>query len=175
MDEEKPIRVTIRPSIRELAKRIAGDLARWMGGQLLIAFLTAVCYAAGFALAGLPWWPLFAAANGFFHLIPIAGAALALLLPVAGWLALTNGDTAMLLWIVAVCALVQGFEGFYLTPKILGAKLRMKPLLVFLAVVAGSALFGFAGAFFAVPVLAAAMTLWRWWYGDTPARRTRKT
>ncbi|MCZ2157204.1 MAG: AI-2E family transporter [Bryobacterales bacterium] len=173
MQEDKPIRVTIRPSAWALIRQVGRDLARWTGGQLLIALAVAACYAVGFALAGLPWWPLFAVANGFFHLIPIAGVALSLLLPVTGWLVLTNGDARTLLWVVAVCILVQAFEGFYLTPKILGEKLRMKPLAVFVAVVAGSALFGFVGAFFAVPALAVAMTVWRWWYGDPRVKKPR--
>ncbi|MCC7341984.1 MAG: AI-2E family transporter [Bryobacterales bacterium] len=164
MENQKPIRVVVRPSVWQLLRQIGGNLLHWVGGQMLIAFLLTICYAVGFALAGLPWWPLFAIANGFFHLIPMMGAALGLILPFLGWLLLTNGDPYTLLWIVLVYALVQGFEGFYLTPKILGYKLGLKPFLVFLAVVLGSSLFGFLGAFFAAPVMAVAMTIWRWWY-----------
>lgn len=164
MENQKPIRVVVRPSAWRLLRQIGGNLLHWVGGQILIAFLLTICYAVGFALAGLPWWPLFAIANGFFHLIPMMGAALGLLLPFLGWLLLTNGDPFTLLWIVLVYALAQGFEGFYLTPKILGYKLGLKPFLVFLAVVLGSSLFGFVGALFAAPAMAVAMTIWRWWY-----------
>ncbi|MDZ7639459.1 MAG: AI-2E family transporter [Bryobacterales bacterium] len=164
MEDEKPIRVVVRPSVWQLLRQIGGNLAHWVGGQLLIAFLLTICYAVGFALAGLPWWPVFAIINGVFHLIPMVGAALGLLLPFLGWLLLTTGDPWMLLWIIAVYALAQAFESFYLTPKILGYKLRLKPFLVFLGVVLGSSLFGFVGALFAAPVMAVAMTIWRWWY-----------
>ncbi len=170
METEKPIRVMVRPSIGQLLRRIGGNLLHWVGGQLLIAFLLTLCYALGFALAGLPWWPLFAVANGILHLIPMLGAALGLLLPFLGWLLLTNGNPVTLLWIVLIYALVQGLEGFYLTPKILGLRLGLKPFLIFLGVVLGSALFGFVGAFFAAPVMAVAMTIWRWWYGDRPGK-----
>jgi predicted PurR-regulated permease PerM len=159
-----PIRVRIRPSFGQLLRQIVGHVLHWVGGQLLIALLMTLFYATGFALAGLPWWPLFAIANGLLHLVPMFGAALGLMLPFLGWLLLTNADPFRLLAIVAVYALAQALEGFYLTPKILGYRLRLKPFLVFLAVVAGSVFFGFFGALFAAPVMAIAMTIWRWWY-----------
>lgn len=159
-----PIRVRIRPSFGQLLRQIVGHVLHWVGGQLLIALIMTLFYATGFALAGLPWWPLFAIANGVLHLVPMFGAALGLMLPFLGWLLLTNADPYRLLAIVAVYALAQALEGFYLTPKILGYRLRLKPFLVFLAVVAGSVFFGFFGALFAAPVMAIAMTIWRWWY-----------
>jgi predicted PurR-regulated permease PerM len=168
----EPIRVRVRPPLRQLLRQVAGNVVHWVGGQLLIAAVMTVFYALGFALAGLPWWPLFALANGFLHLIPMFGAALGLMLPFLGWLLLTNADPYRLLALIAVYALAQALEGFYLTPKILGYRLRLKPFLVFLAVVAGSMFFGFFGALFAAPVMAVAMTIWRWWYDHREPKRT---
>ena len=168
MEPEKPIRVVIRPSVWQLLKQIGANVLHWLGGQLLIAFLLTICYAVGFALAGLPGWPLFAIVNGFLHLVPMFGAALGLLFPFLGWLFFTAGDPWMLLAIIGVYVGAQALESFYLTPKILGYKLRLKPFLVFVAVILGSSLFGFVGALFAAPVLAITMTIWRWWYDHRP-------
>jgi predicted PurR-regulated permease PerM len=49
---------------------------------------------------------------------------------------------------------IQQLEGNLLTPRIQGDALRVHPILVFLAVIAGSQLAGLRGAIFAVPTLA---------------------
>lgn len=159
-----PIRVVVRPSFWQLLRQIFANVVHWVGGQLLIAAILTVIYAIGFALAGLPWWWAFALINGFFHLIPMLGAALGLAFPFVGWLLLTDNDPFQFLAIIGVYVGAQAFESFYLTPKILGYKLRLKPFLVFIAVIFGSSVFGFFGALLAAPVLAIAMTIWRWWY-----------
>ena len=174
-EEPKPIRVVIRPSAWQLLKQIAGNLLHWVGGQMLIAAILTVLYAVGFALAGLPGWWAFAIVNGFLHLIPMFGAALGLALPFLGWLLLTKGDPYQILAIIGVYVAAQALEGFYLTPKILGYKLRLKPFLVFLGVIAGSAMFGFVGALFAAPVMAVAMTIWRWWYDHRQPKEAPET
>lgn len=151
--------------------------AAYVHGQLVIAFWMAVVYAAGYALVGVPWWALVAAVCGALHLVPILGAALGLVLPVVVSLA-AGGGTNQILAILAVFVAAQAIEGFYLTPKILGSHLRMRRVLVFVALVAGSLLFGFLGAVFAVPAVAVAVLAWRTWRGtegethDSPVFRS---
>ena len=50
--------------------------------------------------------------------------------------------------------LIQQLEGNVLTPRIQGQAVRVHPVLVFLAVIAGGELFGIAGVIFAVPAVA---------------------
>lgn len=50
--------------------------------------------------------------------------------------------------------LIQQLEGNVLTPRIQGEAVRVHPVLIFLAVIAGGEMFGLMGIVFAVPVLA---------------------
>ena len=54
----------------------------------------------------------------------------------------------------------QGLEGFVLTPRIVGERVGLHPVVVMMAVVLGGAAFGFLGVLLGVP---AAVVLKVWW------------
>jgi predicted PurR-regulated permease PerM len=148
----------------EFVKESLRLFAAYVRGQVLIALWMAVIYAVGYGFAGVPWWALVAPVCGALHLIPFLGAALGLILPVLISLA-AGGGTNQILAILGAFVAAQAIEGFYLTPKILGRHLHMRRVLVFVALVFGSSLFGFLGAIFAVPAVAVAVLAWRTWRG----------
>ena len=51
---------------------------------------------------------------------------------------------------------VQSVEGYFLTPRILGGRLSLHPMAVFLGLLIGGKMFGFLGVLLAVPVIAVA-------------------
>ena len=50
--------------------------------------------------------------------------------------------------------MVHGIEAMYLTPKIIGAKVGLNPLMTLIALIIGGHIAGFWGILFAVPVTA---------------------
>jgi hypothetical protein len=56
--------------------------------------------------------------------------------------------------VLGVFAAVQTLEGYYLTPKILGGRLNLHPMAVFLGLLIGGKLFGFLGFILAIPAIA---------------------
>jgi predicted PurR-regulated permease PerM len=54
------------------------------------------------------------------------------------------------------------FDEFYLTPRLLSKPLGLRPLPVFLALIAGSFFFGPIGFILAVPAVAIAAVFWRY-------------
>ena len=54
---------------------------------------------------------------------------------------------------------VQIIEGYFLTPRILGGRMRLHPMAVFLGMLIGGKLFGFLGIILAVPAIAVAESL----------------
>ena len=58
--------------------------------------------------------------------------------------------------LVGVFVAVQSAEGYYLTPRILGSRLSLHPMAVFLGLLIGGKLFGLLGIILAVPTLAIA-------------------
>jgi predicted PurR-regulated permease PerM len=136
-------------------------LGLFIRSQFIIAGLDTVLYAVGFAVARVPWWPLFALIGGICSfipgigsLIPLALVGATMLLADRGW---TNLAVAFGAWLV-----VQVLEGFVLQPLLLSKPLGLRTLPVFLALLAGSLLLGPVGFVLVVPVLAVANVFWRY-------------
>jgi predicted PurR-regulated permease PerM len=68
-------------------------------------------------------------------------------------LALAISPTRALLTVL-LCLLINALVGNVLSPRIQGQAVRVHPVVVFLAVIAGGELFGLPGAVFAVPTVA---------------------
>ncbi len=149
-----------RNGSRNLIVEVVRTLGLYVSGQARISFIVACCYAAGFAFFRVPWWPLIGALGGVLNPLPIFGAPLALVIAlVAAWAG--GADAWRLLGVLSVFVVVQTFEGYFLTPRILGRRLGLRPLYVFLSVMVGGFLFGFVGLLLAIPILAVAMTVLR--------------
>lgn len=136
-------------------------LGLYIRAQFLIAAILAALYAIGFGVAHVPLWPVIAIIGGLStfvprvgSLIPLGLAALANLIGDHNW---THLAIAFGAWVI-----IQALEGFFITPRLLSKPLGLKPLPVFLALLAGSFLFGPIGVLIAVPVLAVAGVFWRY-------------
>jgi putative heme transporter len=142
-------------------RQSARVLILFIRSQLIIAGVEVVLYAIGFAIAHVPWWAFFALVGGCCSLIPSVGSLIPLTLVGATMLIAGRDWTALAIafgtWIG-----VQALEGFVLQPVLLGKPLGLRALPVFLAILAGSFLFGPIGLILAVPVLAVANVFWRY-------------
>ena len=147
----------IPPRFRDTFSRLFDEVGRilqsYVRGQLLIALLMGGMYGVGFAALRVPAWAGLAVLSGFLNLVPYVGTLFGMVLATAFTLA-DGGGFWRVAGVLAVFAVVQSVEGYYLTPKILGARLRLHPMAVFLGLLIGGKLFGFLGIVLAVPTLA---------------------
>ena len=147
----------IPPRFREPFSRLFDEVGRilqsYVLGQLMIAMVMAVLYAVGFALLGVPAWAGIAALSGFLNVIPYVGTGAGILLA-TGLTFAHGGGLWTIIGILGVFTAVQCVEGYYLTPRILGGRLSLHPMAVFLGLLIGGKLFGFLGVLLAVPVIA---------------------
>ncbi len=142
-----------------LLREIGHLLAHWVGAQFRIGLILSAVYAVGFALLGVPLWPVAALLCGFAHAIPVFGAVVAIaLVALVTWM-VRGGYPA--LGTLGIFAVVSGFEGFYLTPKIMGRRLDISPWLVFFGGILAGSLFGFVGVLLAVPVMGVIALVYR--------------
>jgi predicted PurR-regulated permease PerM len=126
-------------------------LSRYIGGLALSLAIQGVLSAIALAALGVPYAFLLGAWVSVTALIPYVGAWIGAVPAVL--LALSVSPTRALLTAV-LFLLIQQLEGNVLTPRIQGQAVRVHPLLVFLAVIAGGELFGLPGIVFAVPTVA---------------------
>jgi predicted PurR-regulated permease PerM len=154
----------IPPRFREPFSRLFDEVGRilqaYVLGQLMIALVMACLYGIGFAALQVPAWPGIAALSGFLNVIPYVGTGSGLILA-TGLTFAHGGELWRILGVVAVFIVVQCIEGYYLTPRILGGRLSLHPMAVFLGLLIGGKLFGFLGVLLAVPVIAVSQVFFR--------------
>jgi predicted PurR-regulated permease PerM len=135
-------------------------LGAFIQGQAAVGFVDAVLIGIGLVVLGVPLALPLAVLTFFGGFVPIIGAfvvgALAVLVALV-----TKGTTTALI-VTAIIFAVQQVEGNVLQPMLQGRSLRLHPGVVLLAVTAGGGLFGIAGAFLSVPVVAVAAVVLRY-------------
>jgi len=130
----------------------------YVGARVVLALVSSVCSGIVFALIGMPYWLPLAMWTGIVaQFVPTIGTYVAITLPVLVGLLSPNP------WL-GVIALVWGLlyqqtENLTIEPRISARAVDVNPAVSFGAVLLGTALFGIAGAFLAVPVVAMLLAL----------------
>lgn len=141
------------PTVRRLAGEVDAMLAGYVRGVLSVCITLSVFYAVALTLAGLPSGLLVGIVAGMLSFVPFLGAAVGFLLSV-GLALLTFDDWLRIGLVAGIFVVGQVLEGNFLTPKLVGDRIRLHPVVVIFAVLAGGALFGFLGVLLALPVAA---------------------
>jgi predicted PurR-regulated permease PerM len=95
---------------------------------------------------------VFGAFYGFAELIPYVGPVIGAAPPVV--VALFSGDPLDAVWLSLMFLALQQIEGHIVAPTVFSQALRINPLLVIFALLIGGRLYGFVGAFLALPLAA---------------------
>ena len=137
--------------------RLVDDLGTVMRGYVRGRFLVAIgmslTYAAGLWIIGVPLWAGIGLIAGFLGVIPYLGVMSGAILALA-FAALSGASLAKLGGVIVVFIVAQIVEDYVLTPKLIGDRLALHPMLVFIALIIGGELFGLLGLVLAIPVLA---------------------
>ncbi|WP_152192661.1 AI-2E family transporter [Georgenia satyanarayanai] len=156
--------------VGEMTVRTLGGYVR---GTAIIAAVDAVAIGIGLAIVGVPLVIPLAVLVFLLAFIPLVGATLAGIL--AALVALVAVGPVEALIVVAIVIVVNQLEGDFLQPVVMGRALRLHPLVILIALTAGTVLAGITGAVLAVPITA---SIWRsiqvWDGPDLPARFARK-
>ena len=147
----------IPPRHREEASAFFGEIDAVLGqffrGQFTVMLILGVLYAVGYGLVGVPLALPIGILAGVLAFIPYVGSITALglasLMTVLDW-----QGWAHLTWVVGTHAVIQGLEGFVITPKIMGDTVGISAIAVLLALLIGAELLGFTGVLLAVPAAA---------------------
>lgn len=137
-----------------IAQEIDQVLAEFLRGQLSVMLAMSMFYAAGLWLAGLDMALPIGLIAGLLGFVPYLGIALGLglALLVAALQFTSFGQVIPILLVFGAGQLV---ESMWLTPKLVGNRIGLHPVIVIFALLAGGQLFGFAGVLLALPISAA--------------------
>lgn len=128
------------------------EIGLYLGTMGVINFCVGVFTGTALALVGLPNPVLWGTVVGLLNFIPYLGPAIGTgLLLLAG--SMTFGASTAMLAPPAIFLLVHAIEANFVTPMVIGHRLHLSPLSVFLSVMLWGWLWGFGGTLVAMPIL----------------------
>jgi predicted PurR-regulated permease PerM len=130
----------------------------YVGARVVLGTINAVTSGIVFFAIGLPYWlPLAIWTGVVAQFVPTIGTYIAIILPVLVGLLSDKPVTGVIALVWAL--LYQQVENLTIEPRISAKAVDVNPAVSFGAVLLGAALFGVAGAFLAVPVVAMMLAL----------------
>lgn len=145
-----------------LVKQFSEILVSFFRGQIIIGLLLGVVLAIGFGIVGLKFGIAIGLVLGLLNIIPYLGTMLGIItvLPIA-YLQDDGGPV-----LIGLCALIfavgQLLTDYVFTPRIMGDKTGMGPMLIIFSVFFwGAALGGLLGMILAIPLTAFFLVFWR--------------
>jgi predicted PurR-regulated permease PerM len=142
-----------RPGVDSFTDEADQVLGQYLRGQLLVMLTMAVFYSTGLALFGLDLALPIGFFTGLAMFIPYVGFGIGLVLAIMAGV-LQFASIKALVMVAAVYGTGQVIEGFYLTPRLVGHRIGLHPLVVIFALLAFAQLFGFVGVLVALPASA---------------------
>jgi predicted PurR-regulated permease PerM len=138
---------------RSISREIDSVLSNFIRGQCAVCCLLAVCYSLGLYFIGIDLAVVVGVTSGILFIIPYVGTLVGIVW--ASILALIKfGDFLHVFYVLGWFGFVHLWEGYYFTPKLVGHKLGLHPMLVIVSLLIGGEVLGLLGILIAVPVTA---------------------
>ena len=135
--------------------RVLGAFVR---GQLTVGAILACIYGIGLSLSEIDLALGIALIAGFGNLVPYAGTAVGAVLATMSLLISFHAPWQIAV-VVGTFAVAQLLEPTVITPRVVGSRVGLSPVMVILAVLGFGELFGFVGVLLAVPTTAVLMVV----------------
>ncbi len=156
------LRQETRGDVVFLVREFIQIVVAFFRGQLLISLIVGVLLAIGFSLVGLRFGIVLGLALGLLNVIPYLGFITGLILTIPLALVQSDGGPFLAGLVLAVFLVVQSLESWMITPKIMGDRTGLHPVVIILAIFFwGTALGGILGMILAIPLTAFFVTAFR--------------
>jgi putative heme transporter len=140
-------------------------LGKWVRGQLILSVTIGIFDLIAYLIIGLPLAAFLAVLAALLEVVPVLGPAIAYVPAVLIALSVSP-KTAVVVTVVYL--VIQIVEANVLAPKILSRSVGVHPIVVIVALVAGSELAGVLGAVLALPLTLTGIAIYQGWRGEHP-------
>ncbi len=140
---------TIRGQFKEMDNTVAG----FVRGQALVCLTLGTIYGTGLTLVGLDFGLLIGIGTGLMAFVPYVGMMIGSVIAL-GVAAMQFTEITDFLMVAAVFGFGQTLDAAFLTPNLVGGRVRLHPVWIIFALMTGGTLFGFTGVLLAVPTAA---------------------
>ena len=141
----------IRPDLEALRIIIDRVLSAYIRGQLIIALILGCLLAIGLYFLGVDYALLLGFVAGSLGFIPYIGAILGAIPAV---LVAAFQSFGLAVKVVIVLIVIQQIDGTFISPRVQGKSVALRPALIMVVLVIGQQVWGFLGLLLAVPLTA---------------------
>ncbi len=149
---------------RRLLRSIFADLdamlAEFIFTQIVLSAMSLLAYGAILGTLHFPYALVLALAGGILEFIPVIGPLVAGAgIFVVGFL---TGSSQLLL-VIVLLGVWRLIRDYIITPRVMGGRLELHPLVAIVAVLMGGELGGVLGVFLSIPIAATIRVIWKRW------------
>jgi predicted PurR-regulated permease PerM len=142
-----------RDFITSKFREVDDALSSFIRGQMMICLILAIIYSIGLTIIGIDLSLVIGILSGAAFIIPYLGTL------IGGGVAVVMAflkfhDFVHVIYVLLLFGGAQALEGAIITPKIIGEKMGLHPLVIILSIIIGGEIFGFIGILLAVPAAA---------------------
>lgn len=142
-----------RNNVSMIVSQTKSVVQHYLVGLFIETILVATLNSVGLLILGIDYAVLIGVLGALLNLIPYIGGIIAVAMPMM--IALVTKDSPWFaLYVMAVYYFIQLVDNNYIVPKIVASKVKINALVSIVAVLAGGALWGVAGMFLSIPLLA---------------------
>lgn len=146
-----------KEDLKILSVKINNILGGYLRGQVFMVFLVSLILYIALSIVGVKFALILAIFSGFTEIIPIigpifAGAVGALIALTSDNLAFGLNNLQAAIVVILIYFIVRQIQDYFIAPGIMGRIVKLHPLLILFAVLAGQHIWGILGVILAVPI-----------------------
>jgi len=145
------IPVKFQNKVIDISKKIDDSVSSFVRGQLLVCVILGALYSIGLIIINVDLALIIGIFSGFASIIPYFGFLIGIILSLIVSF-IKYHTIAGLIKVLIVFSIVQAMESFIITPKIVGDKVGLHPVVVILSLLIFGKIFGFIGLIIAIPL-----------------------
>jgi predicted PurR-regulated permease PerM len=138
--------------VAEVLKETKGLIQNYLVGLMIEMSIVAAMNSAALMLIGIKYGILLGVIGAILNVIPYIGGIVAIALPMIMGLMMDDPISALYVFIAYI--LIQFVDNNFLVPKIVASKVKVNALISIVVVLIGGALWGVAGMFLSIPLIA---------------------
>lgn len=136
-------------SVLTIFSRFREKVRRWFSAQLGLSVIVGLLVWLGLSILGVKYAFILGLLAAVFELVPIIGP---IVTGAIGVLAALSDSTSLALWTAVLFTAIQQLENHVLLPVIMGKAMKVHPVVVIGALLAGGHVAGFVGVLLSVPI-----------------------
>ncbi len=139
---------------KDIITEAKGVMQSYLTGLMLEVSIVATLNAIGLLLLGIDYAILWAIIGAFLNIIPYIGIIISTIFPFT--IALVTKEPSYAFLVLVVYACVQFIDNNIIVPKVVASRVKINALVSIIIVIIGGTIWGVAGMFLAIPLLAVA-------------------